>query len=48
MVSSDTFGTALLLVGVGVLLAGLGVFFVGFAQFARIDQGGKGGWFRKG
>jgi len=47
MASSDTLGTALLLVSVGVLLAGLGVFFVGFAQFAKSDHDSKG-WFRKG
>ncbi len=47
MVSSDTLGTALLLVGVGGLLAGLGVFFVGFSQFVRTDRDGKG-WFHKG
>jgi hypothetical protein len=46
MVSSDTLGTALLLVGVGVLMAGLGVFFVGFSQFVKSDHEGKG-WFRK-
>ena len=47
MVSSDTVGTALLLVSVGVLLAGLGVFFVGFSQFIKADRDGKG-WFHKG
>ncbi len=47
MVTSDTLGTALLLVGVGVLLAGIGVFFVGFAQFIKADRDGKG-WFHKG
>ena len=44
---SDTFGTALLLVGIGALLAGIGVFFAGFAQFIKSDREGKG-WFRKG
>lgn len=47
MVTSDTVGTALLLVSVGVLLAGVGVFFVGFSQFIKADHDGKG-WFRKG
>jgi hypothetical protein len=47
MVSSDTFGTAMLLISIGTLLAGLGVFFVGFAQFIKSDREGKG-WFHKG
>ena len=45
--SSDTFSTAMLLVGIGALLAGLGVFFVGFSQFIKSDREGKG-WFHKG
>jgi hypothetical protein len=47
MGSSDTLGTAALLVSIGTLLAGLGVFFVGFAQFIKSDREGKG-WFHKG